>query len=185
MRKIPFYQFYELFFIKMKTQIINYYISEKQWSTNGLWIAIAVVALSVILWRTAAMHSLQRGLSYALAVAGLLFIIATGLTIRHNNRRITEAKQIAGKNELALKHQETARMENVIKNAYKVGLISFSIALVIGIVLFLIFKTSFNKGIVLGVLFFGAYGLMMETLSMRQNQAYLKQVESYQDSADK
>lgn len=164
----------------MKEEIINYYLSEKQWSTYGLWIAIVVVTLSIILWRTSVVYSLQRGLSYTLAVAGLLFITATGLTIRHNNQRIAQAKQIIGQSDRVLQQQETTRMQGVMKNAYKAGLASFSIALITGIVLLLVLKTPMNRGIALGVLLFGAYGLMVETLSMRLNRAYLEQVKNYQ-----
>jgi len=133
----------------------------------------------------AAAHSLQRGLSYALAVAGFLFIIATSLTIRYNNQRIAQAKQITEQNEQVLQQQEIARMENVLENAYKVGLISFSIAFFTGIVLLLVFKIPVSKGIALGVLLFGAYGLMMEMLSMQQNRSYLKKIKSYQVSTKK
>lgn len=166
----------------MKKQIIDYYLSEKQWSTYGLWIAIAVVLLSVVLWKTASAHGMQRGVSYALSAGGLLFMVAAGLTIGYNNQRISKAEQMPGKNDLVLQQQEITRMENVMKNAYETGLISFSIALLTGFVLLFIFKTPVGKGIALGVLLFGAYGLMMEALSMRQNGAYLQQIKTYRVS---
>ncbi len=168
----------------MKAQIVEYYISERQWSVQGLWIAAAILILSVVLWKTAPEGSIQRGLSYALAAGGLLFVVATGLTIRHNGQRIAAAEQITEKNEQVLQQQETARMENVMRNAYKTGLISFSIGLLTGIVLLIALKAPFSKGIALGVLLFGAYGLLMETLSMRQNRAYLEEVKGYKISLE-
>lgn len=163
----------------MKSQIIGYYITEKQWATCGLFIAIGFLAISVLLWKTSITQSMQRGLSYTIAISSFLFIIATALTIHYNNKRVTDAKQITINNEMILKEQEIQRMESVMKNAYKAGLTSFSIALITGIVLLLWLRLPVGKGIAWGIVLFGVYGLTMEAISMRKNKAHFEKVKNY------
>jgi|GEM_PF-1504389 len=164
----------------MKEQIINYYSNEKQWSTYGLLIAIGLLIVSVLLWKTAGIQTLQRGLACAIGIMAVLFIFAASLTINHNNKRIAKAQQISVNDEVLLKQLETERMEEVMRNAYTMALITFSVALVIGVALLVVVKAPLTKGIAWGLVLFGIYGLLMESISMRKNWVHLEEVRHYE-----
>jgi hypothetical protein len=57
-------------------------------------------------------------------------------------------------------------------------LIFFSTAFITGLILFPLVAKPFLKGIALGLLIFGLTGIGMEVVSIKNNNAYRKQIKS-------
>lgn len=160
----------------MKEHILQYYASEKQGAAWGIALGVVFIAVAVWLWRTAGNASLQRGLGYALLSAGALIVLATLITVVYNNRRIRHTKEMPVASNTDLQRAEVSRMEKVMATAYIGGLVTFSVAAVVGIAFLTLAQKQFQKGVGLGLLLFGLLGVGAELFSMKRNRQYLEEI---------
>jgi hypothetical protein len=137
--------------------------------------AMVFIVVAVLLWRGSLNIEIRRGLAYALLCTGILMVTATTLNVQYNNQRIENTTEIVTSN-YELQQVEIIRMEKVMATAYIGGLTTFSIALALGVLLWLISKRQMVKGIGIGLLLFGMMGLSIKFVSMNRNQHYLEEI---------
>jgi len=160
----------------MKEHILQYYASEKQGATWGIALGATFIVIAIGLWRTAGDTSLQRGLGYALSSAGALIVLATTVTVFYNNRRILHTREMPVASNTDLQRSEVSRMEKVMATAYIGGLVTFSVAAVVGIAFLTLAQNQLKKGVGLGLLLIGLLGVGVELFSMKRNRQYLEEI---------
>ncbi len=160
----------------MKEYILQYYTSEKQGAIWGIVLGVVFIAAAVWLWHAAGSASLQRGLGHALLATGALIVVATIVTAVHNNRRISQTKEMPVVSNTDLRRSEVSRMEKVMATAYIGGLVIFSMAAVTGVALLTLVQKQSLKGVGLGLFLFGLIGIGAELFSMKRNRQYLEEI---------
>ncbi|MES2262587.1 MAG: hypothetical protein V4724_29025 [Pseudomonadota bacterium] len=164
----------------MMELIQRYYAAERQTAMVATGIAVVLILISLLLWRTSSAASLARGVSYVFLVAGLFQSAAGfGYSIVAGNRSQQAAKVYSGHAERDIRQQETARMKGVVKSGYIGGLVTYTALLLVGFVLLLLsVDASARKGVALALMVVGVLGLCVEAFSMQANRQYLTAVEA-------
>lgn len=159
----------------------QYYAAERQFALWCLGIGIALVLLSLILWRTSAAPSLASGMAYALLIAGIFQAVAgAGYIVLVNSRATEAAKTYRGQSEAEIKQQEVARMRKVLKSGYAGGLVTYTALLLLGVALVFVSDGAPRwKGVASGLLIVGGLGHCIEAFSMQANRQYLQAIETW------
>jgi hypothetical protein len=162
--------------MSMKDHIVNYYVSERQGATWIAIIAFLIVLTAIIVWRTSSALTFQRGLAVSLLIVGALMLVATIAAVLYNNQRIKnmEAMMVIGNHEL--QQMEIVRMTKVLSTAYTAGLITFSLAILMGTLLMLFMQRQFIRGMGTGLLLFGILGVSAELISLKRNGQYSEEI---------
>ncbi|MES2350957.1 MAG: hypothetical protein V4641_25580 [Pseudomonadota bacterium] len=132
----------------------RYYTAERQLALLGAVTGMAMLLGACLLLHSAAVTSLLKGMAYALVVSGsLLASSGLGYAAMVGSRLPAAVAAYKGQSDNQIRHQEVARMENVLASGYTVGLATFTAILLMGLALiFTAQDASSWKGVALVLL---------------------------------
>ncbi|WP_322014895.1 hypothetical protein [Paraburkholderia sp. J12] len=158
----------------------RYYAAERHTAMGAMAVGIALMLLSLLLWKTASTGSLARGMAYVFIVAGLFqFGAGVGYSVVVKARAEEAVLFYSGHDERDIKREETARMERVIKSSFVGGLVTYTVLLLFGLALLLLsIDAPTRKGVALALMIVGVLGHCIEAFSMQENRQYLMTIET-------
>ena len=161
--------------------IQEYYNGEKNTVITVLLIAIALVLVSLVLWKLSNAGTIPRGMAYSFLGFGLFLGATSGGYLGVVHQRISAAEEESLQPERELKNAEITRVEHVLRSGYVGALAIFTTLIVVGLILvFLSHEHALRKGIALGLLAAGVIGHYTEAFSMQKNRDYLGRVQAYE-----
>ena len=153
-------------------QLQEYYKGER---LGAIWftiVGVALLLLSLFIWKQSPPVSMGRGLLYPLLFVGICCIIAGPLLMRSNKDRLVRFPQEYQVDEQAFIIKETARLEGVGRWWLPLK-ITWSLIILVGLVLAFIGTTPYWKGLGLGLLLIGAIGHVVDGFAHERANVYL------------
>ena len=165
----------------MKTEFINYSIDwYKGENIEGgmvmIWGAFLLI-MSLYFYVLDKFDSTHQ-LIIPLLIAGLIWFTAAAVGFVANNNRLEKAKIEYQQNSERFIENEKARVANYLPT-YKYLLIGWSIAIVIGLVLFNFTHSSLARAIGLSLILFSIMGLIVDLTSEQNATEYYKRIQQF------
>jgi uncharacterized integral membrane protein len=154
------------------SQLQEYYKGER---LGAIWftiVGVLLLLLSLFIWKQSPPVSMGRGLLLPLLFVGICGTIAGPLLMRSNNDRLVRLPQEYHADEQAFITKESARLEGVARWWLPLK-ITWTLFIVVGLVLAFIGTTPYWKGIGLGLLLIGALGHVVDGFAHERANIYL------------
>lgn len=159
--------------------IKNYFTQEKIESIFFILIGMLAISFALISWFIVK-YSFYKGLAYTLFLIGVIQVVV-GITVYiRSPKDITRVEQFVKTEPQKIQTEEIPRMKKVITNFELYKWIEI-VLIVIGIVLFIYFKTStqvFWKGLGLGLIIQASLMLSLDVVAEKRAVSYINQLQT-------
>lgn len=158
----------------MINNISNYFVAEKQESVIFLTVGLLAIGLSVWLWING--HRL-KSMAYPLVVIALMQIMVGGTIYLRTDSQLSNLSTQLQVNPLALKVEETTRMQTVMKN-FSIYKTIEMLLLIVGIGMIAFFQRhDVAAGIGNGLVLQAAFTLTLDIFAEARGADYLLAVQ--------
>ncbi len=159
----------------MMNAMSNYFVAEKQESVIFVVVGLLAIGFSLWLWMNG--HRL-KSMAYPLVVIALMQIVVGGTVYLRTDSQVSILSAQLQVNPAALKAEETARMETVMKN-FSIYKSIEMLLLIMGVGMIALFQRhDVAAGIGVGLVLQAAFTLTLDIFAETRGADYLSVVQS-------
>jgi hypothetical protein len=159
----------------MMNNMSDYFVAEKQESVIFVVVGLLAIGFSLWLWMNG--HRL-KSMAYPLVVIALMQIVVGGTVYLRTDSQVSTLSAQLQVNPAALKAEETARMETVMKN-FSIYKSIEMLLLIIGVGMIAFFQRhDVTVGIGVGLVLQAAFTLTLDIFAETRGADYLSAVQS-------
>ena len=159
----------------MMNNMSDYFVAEKQESVIFVVVGLLAIGFSLWLWMNG--HRL-KSMAYPLVVIALMQIVVGGTVYLRTDSQVSTLSAQLQVNPAALKAEETARMETVMKN-FSIYKSIEMLLLIMGVGMIAFFQRhDVAAGIGVGLVLQAAFTLTLDIFAETRGAAYLSVVQS-------
>jgi hypothetical protein len=153
----------------------DYFVAEKQESVIFVVVGLLAIGFSLWLWMNG--HRL-KSMAYPLIVIGLMQIVVGGTVYLRTDSQVSTLSAQLQVNPAALKAEETARMETVMKNFSIYKSIEMLLLIMGGVMIAFLQRHDMAAGIGVGLVLQAALTLTLDLFAEVRGADYLSVVQS-------
>jgi hypothetical protein len=159
----------------MMNNMSDYFVAEKQESVIFVVVGLLAIGFSLWLWMNG--HRL-KSMAYPLVVIGLMQIVVGGTVYLRTDSQVSTLSAQLQVNPAALKAEETARMETVMKNFSIYKSIEMLLLIMGGVMIAFLQRHDMAAGIGVGLVLQAALTLTLDLFAEVRGADYLSVVQS-------